>query len=88
MSPALRGQVIAEVATVTVLSCPRGLRGFDPDYVDVVWREDVYFARPDLPSQTRQVLIAAGQGRVGRSTAAVTPVTAVLRTGRDLRRAS
>ena len=41
MSPALRGQVIDEVATVTVLPCPRGLRGFDPDYVDVVPKEDV-----------------------------------------------
>ena len=38
MSAALRGQVIDEVAVVTVLPCPRGLRGFDPQYVDITWR--------------------------------------------------
>jgi site-specific DNA recombinase len=41
MSPALRGQVIDEIAVVTVLPCPRGLRGFDPTYVDIAWKEDL-----------------------------------------------
>jgi site-specific DNA recombinase len=40
LSPAMRGQVIDEVAVVTVLPSPRGLRGFDPDYVDVRFRVD------------------------------------------------
>ena len=39
MSAALRGQVIDELAVVTVLPCPRGLRGFDPTYVDIVLKE-------------------------------------------------
>jgi hypothetical protein len=38
LTPALRGQVIDEVAVVTVLPCPLGLRGFDPTYVDIAWR--------------------------------------------------
>jgi DNA invertase Pin-like site-specific DNA recombinase len=40
MSPALRGQVIDEVAVVTVLPCPRGLRCFNPDYVAIEWKDE------------------------------------------------
>lgn len=38
MSPAQRAQAVDEVAVVTVLPCPKGLRRFDPQYIDVQWR--------------------------------------------------
>ncbi|GAT04914.1 recombinase family protein [Mycolicibacterium fortuitum] len=39
MTPALRGQAVDELATVTVLPSPRGLRRFDPDYVEITWKQ-------------------------------------------------
>ncbi len=38
MSPAVRGQVIDEVAVVRVLRCKTKGRGFDPDSIDLVWK--------------------------------------------------
>lgn len=40
MPPATRGRAVDEVATVTVLPCPRGLRRFDPTYISLRWRRD------------------------------------------------
>ncbi|WP_165618160.1 recombinase family protein [Mycolicibacterium porcinum] len=40
LTPSLQRQIVDEVAVVTVLPCPRGLRGFDPDYVDLKFRAD------------------------------------------------
>ncbi|NOQ58295.1 recombinase family protein [Mycolicibacterium fortuitum] len=40
MTPALRGQVVDELVTVTVLPSPRGLRRFDPTYVEMTWKHD------------------------------------------------
>jgi site-specific DNA recombinase len=38
MSPTQRAQAVDEVAVVTILPCPPGLRKFDSDFVDVTWR--------------------------------------------------
>src|SRR6185312_6966567 len=38
LSPDIRGKIIDELLTVTVNRSPRGLRRFDPAYVDVKWR--------------------------------------------------
>lgn len=38
MTPTQRAQAVDEVAVVTVLPCPKGLRRFDPQYIDVRWR--------------------------------------------------
>jgi site-specific DNA recombinase len=39
LTPSIRSQIIDEVAVVTIQPCrPRGLRGFDPDYVDIGWK--------------------------------------------------
>lgn len=40
MTPAVKGQAIDELATITVLPCPNGLRRFDPTYVRLRWRRD------------------------------------------------
>lgn len=37
MTPAVRGQAVDELGTVTVLPCPLGLRRFDPTYVQLRW---------------------------------------------------
>ena len=37
-SPAIRGQIIDQLMTVTVLPCPKGQRTFDPDYIEIVWK--------------------------------------------------
>ena len=38
MSPTQRAQAVDEICTVTVKACPKGLRKFDPDYIDITWR--------------------------------------------------
>jgi site-specific DNA recombinase len=38
VTPAVRGQIIDQLMTVTVLPCPKGLRRFDPTYVDIAWK--------------------------------------------------
>lgn len=40
MSATQRAQAVDEVAVVTILPCPPGLRKFDSDYVDITWRCD------------------------------------------------
>jgi site-specific DNA recombinase len=45
MDATLRSQVIDELAVVTVLPSKRG-RGFDPDAIDLVWKEDLQSAGP------------------------------------------
>lgn len=40
MTPTQRAQAVDEVAVVTILPCPPGLRKFDSDYVDIAWRRD------------------------------------------------
>jgi site-specific DNA recombinase len=37
-SPAIRGQIIDQLMTVTVLPCPKGQRVFDPAYVRIDWK--------------------------------------------------
>ncbi|MCJ0906247.1 recombinase family protein [Rhodococcus sp. ARC_M6] len=39
MSADLRGQVIASLIDVVVLKSPRGLRRFEPEYVQITWRK-------------------------------------------------
>jgi site-specific DNA recombinase len=40
MTPAQRGQALEELVVVTVEPCPRGLRRFDPTYVNITWKQD------------------------------------------------
>jgi site-specific DNA recombinase len=37
-SPAIKGQIIEALMTVTILPCPKGQRVFDPQYVRIDWR--------------------------------------------------
>lgn len=39
LSPDIRGKIIDQLVTVTVNRSPRGLRRFDPEYVDVKWNQ-------------------------------------------------
>jgi len=39
LSPDIRGKIIDQLLTVTVNKSPRGLRRFDPTYIDVEWRQ-------------------------------------------------
>lgn len=39
LSPDIRGKIIDQLLTVTVNRSPRGLRRFDPAYVDVDWKQ-------------------------------------------------
>jgi site-specific DNA recombinase len=41
MSVTQQAQAIDEIAIVTILPCPKGLRRFSSDYVTVQWRRDV-----------------------------------------------
>lgn len=36
-SPAIRGQIVDALMTVTVLPCPSGIR-FDPQYIQIEWK--------------------------------------------------
>ena len=38
ISPTQRAQAVDEIAVVTILPCPPGLRKFDSDFVDITWR--------------------------------------------------
>ncbi|MEH6804998.1 MAG: recombinase family protein [Rhodococcus erythropolis] len=38
LSPDLRGQVIASLIEVVVLRSPRGLRRFEPEYIQITWK--------------------------------------------------
>ena len=35
MAPTVKGQVVEEIVTVTILPSPKGLHRFAPDYVDL-----------------------------------------------------
>jgi site-specific DNA recombinase len=37
-SPAIKGQIIDALMTVTVMPCPSGQRVFDPQYVRIDWK--------------------------------------------------
>ena len=37
MTPAIRSQVVDELVAVTINPRPKGLRRFNPAYVDVTW---------------------------------------------------
>lgn len=38
LTPDIRGKVIEELMTVTVLPAPRGINGFHPEYVAIDWK--------------------------------------------------
>ncbi len=40
LSPDIRGKIIDQLLTVTVNRSPRGLRRFDPQYVNIEWKRD------------------------------------------------
>ena len=38
LTPAVRSAIIDEIAVVTVLPGRRGVRGFNPEYIDIRWK--------------------------------------------------
>jgi site-specific DNA recombinase len=38
LSPDLKGKIVDELMTVTVLPSPRGTKGFHPEYIEIVWK--------------------------------------------------
>ncbi|WP_199253863.1 recombinase family protein [Mycolicibacterium mengxianglii] len=38
LAPDIRGKIIDQLLTVTVKPSPRGLRGFDPEYIGISWK--------------------------------------------------
>jgi len=41
MSPTQRAQAVDELVVVTINPCPPGQRRFNPDYVDIAWRQEM-----------------------------------------------
>jgi site-specific DNA recombinase len=39
MTPTQQADAVDEIAVVTVNPCPKGQRRFDPDYIDIVWKQ-------------------------------------------------
>jgi hypothetical protein len=39
LSPDIRGKIIDQLMVVTINNAPKGLRRFDPQYVDIEWRK-------------------------------------------------
>lgn len=37
-TPTVRGQIIDQLMTVTVMPCPKGQRAFDPEYIHIDWK--------------------------------------------------
>jgi site-specific DNA recombinase len=38
LTPAIRGEIIGEIAVVKINPAARGERGFNPDYIDLTWK--------------------------------------------------